>query len=354
MAGKNEVDIIDAAMSGDDFDYGDKPVDTGSDDTSGADNNDIITQREDTSGNDARDITQRDDTGTRQPTSRIPDTGGVPQGLTRVGPQFADGKGNIVDRSGKVLARAGEGARLWQEASRATAQVGNLQRQLDTATRKLQGQEQLISQANEIVNLPAKLGISREDYNEGVTLMSRWRADPVGVAKEVVARTLTFGYNVTDILGKTAGDALEMRGISQMIKEATAPLIAERNARTQTTEVDAKTQQAYQHFVDTHEHAETHAEAIANLMNNNKLPAVDAYYRVREFALTNQLDFTQPLGPQIAARSAGGNGQRQTPSRPLVNGSGNGRGSQDQSTTQPVYANADDTWGDILNSVLKE
>lgn len=348
MAGK-DVDIIDEAMKSDDFDYGDKtPVVTEGDDSGSG--NEQLEQSDKTTGTDVvEQPTQRDVT---QPNARVPNTGAVQTGLKRVGPQFADAKGNIVDKDGKILARSGEGARLWQEASRAIAQVNNLTRQLDAANRKIATQDAIVTQANEIANLPQKFGISREDFNEGITLMSKWRANPLEVCKDIIARTMTFGYNATDILGKSAGDALEMRGVQQMIREATAPLLADRNARTQSEQQNTQVQQAYQAFVDQYEYADVHSEAIANLMNNKGMKPVDAYYTVREFARDNQLDFTQPLGPQVAQRASG---QRQTPRMPLPNGSGGGSGvSQGQTTTQPTYASADDTWGDILNSVLKE
>jgi hypothetical protein len=352
--GDNELDIIDAAMTGDDTDYGDKTPSTQDDsqqDTGGerhapdSGGSSLPAQRDTDGGQSSR-------APGRVPSAPGRDQGGS-QGMRRVGPQYADGRGNIVDKDGRIIARAGGEARLWQEASRATAQVNNLTRQLQVFQNENTRMKGLIDKANEIANLPQKFGISREDFNEGITLMSKWRADPLGVCKEIIARTMTYGYNATDILGKTAGDAIEVKAIQQMIREATAPLVDQKKQQTQTTEQDTRAKEAYDSFVAKYENADVHAEAIANLMNKGAT-AVDAYYSVREFALREGLDFTQPLGPQVEARMNGG-GQRQNTTQqraPMVQG--NGRGSNPQITDQPNYAAAEDSWTDILNSVLRE
>ena len=147
------------------------------------------------------------------------------------------------------------------------------------------------------------MGISKEDYNEGVALLAQWGKDPVGVAREVVSRTLAMGHNVTDILGASAGDALEMRAVRKLIDEATR---GQRQQEAQTQAVqqqrNAATQQ-YEQFVMRYPDAETHGDAIANLMNEQKLSAVEAYHEVTHFALRNGLDFNQPLAPQMQAHA---------------------------------------------------
>ena len=281
-----------------------------------------------------------------------------PLNLKRVGAQFADGKGNIVDKDGKVLAKAGGEARLWQEASRANAQVRNLTRERDNLMRERERNTAVLENARKIAEMPQRLGVTKEDFNEGITLMGRWKADPVGVAREIVARTLTFGYNVTDILGKNAGDALEMKAITQLVNQTTAPMRQQQEHAAAQQQNMARAEEQYTAFVAKYPDAELHAEAIANLMNNSKVNAEVAYYQVKSFALENGLDFTQPLGPQIAARRAGQqapepHGQQQRIQRAPMHVA-SGRGSEAQLTNQQEQANAGDDWGDILSSVLRK
>lgn len=354
MAGENdELDIIDAAMSGDDTDYGDKTT-IEQDEQKAAE---IGSQEPKTV--DTQQTPTPEQSIQQQPTQqnvpgRVPAVDPkLPEGWKKVGAQYADGKGNIVDRDGKIIAPAGASARFWQEASRATAQAANYRRQLETLQRENQSNQELLARAKEVAELPQRLGVTPEDYNEGVTLMAQWRKNPVEVAREVVARTLTFGYNVSDILGKTAGDALEMKALVRMQNEATAPLRAQQEqTQQQAAHMEAATK-AYNKFTSDYPDAEMHGEAIASLMQRRNIPAEVAYFQVKTFALENGLDFTQPLGPQIEARQRQPvPDQRPTVQRaPMVNG---GRGSEQSSQQQPRMASADSGWGDILNEVMRE
>ena len=348
-----EKDIIDAAMEADDYDYGDKTPDTS---TEGSFPEDTATsQGVDTKATPDQTVpAQKEQTipqGQQQSTQVRSDPSN-PLNLKRVGAQFADGKGNIVDKDGKIVARAGESARLWQEASRANAQVSNLQRQNAQLSREMESQRGLLEQAKQIANIPQSLGLTREEYNEGMTLLSQYKTNPVGAARDVVARVLALGYNVTDILGKNAGDALEMKAVAELVKQTTAPLLKDREAAQQQTANEAKANEAYTKFVSTYENAETHGNAIANLMAKGAT-AVDAYYQIKMFAIEHGLDFTQPLGPQVIANQARQQGQRSTGQhRPMT--PGNGRGNESQMTTQPDMADATDDWGSILRGVMSQ
>lgn len=356
---KNNLDILDNALSGDDHDYGDNTAAVSEfEDGNEPEDHSALDQQSEVNidDNDQQTITPEQSIAGQQPA--VAEPGHVPNvsqdnpnNFKRVGAQFADGRGNIVDKDGKIIARAGESARHWQTASRAQAQVENLNRQMTVLHNERQQYQQIIAQAKEISELPQRLGVSKEDYTEGMTLMSKWKADPVAVAREIVARTLTFGYNVTDILGKNAGDALEMKAIAQLVQQSTAPIRQQAETESRNQQVQQQAEQQYNSFVAKYEHADVHADAIANMMNNGVQP-VEAYFRVREFAISNGLDFTQPLAPQVAQMQQRQNGQRTTdPQRrtaPMV--AGNGRGTQTMMTNEPAMASADDDWGSILRS----
>lgn len=350
----DEKDIIDSAMAADDFDYGDKEAPTVVDEN--ADPNALEPEVASPDGDAPLQQTQTPEQSIKQvdpnlaaPHAAVADPNN-PLNLKRVGAQFADGKGNIVDKTGKVIARAGESARHWQEASRANAQVSNLTRQLTHMSQQVESNKAIIAQAKEIAELPTKLGVSREDYNEGVTLMAQWRKDPVGVAREIVARTLTFGHNVSDILGKSAGDALEMKAISQLVNQSTAPMRQQQEQSARETEVREQAEQQYNTFTTQYPEAVHHEDAIANMMMKGVSPEV-AFFKIKTFALENGLDFNQPLGPQIVAAQQRQPGQRPTVrTAPMPNG---GRGNQSQMTTEPAMADASDDWGSILSTVMR-
>jgi predicted amino acid-binding ACT domain protein len=279
-----------------------------------------------------------------------------PNGYTRVGHLFADKAGNIVNSQGRVIAAKGEAARHWVNMSKQAGQAQNLQRQLQIQQAEVQRHGDLIARARDVAEMPRKLGISPEDYNEGVALLARWGKDPVGVAREVVSRTLAMGHNVTDILGNSAGNALEMGAIRQLVNEATRGQRQQEQMSAAEQQRNQQSRQQYEQFVMRYPDAETHGDAIANLMNNHQLSAVEAYHEVRHFAQRYGLDFSQPLAPQIQsarAQQPNGNGQRspQTQRAPMVNGASGGRS---QMTTETEYADPNTDWSSILNSVLRD
>ena len=279
-----------------------------------------------------------------------------PRGYQRIGNLFADDKGNIVTRDGRIMAAAGEPARHWTNMSRAASQVGTLQRQNEALTRERESQRELIDRARELVELPNSLGISRDDYNLGVQLIAAWNRDPLTVCRDMVARTMARGHNATDILGKEAGNAIEMSALRQLINEATAGQRQreeqDRTVATQRTEAEQK----YNAFMTRYPDAAPHADAIANFMRENRMSAEEAYHEIRYFALQHGFDFSQPLGPQVAARQAQERMQPQQPNgrtqrAPMVNGGGGGN--RDHLTTQANYADANASWSEILDDVMR-
>lgn len=279
-----------------------------------------------------------------------------PNGYTRVGHLFADKAGNIVNSQGRVIAAKGEAARHWVNMSKQAGQAQQLARQLELQRNETQRHGDLIARAREVAELPQRLGISPQDYNEGVALLANWNKDPVGVAREVVSRTLAMGHNVTDILGNSAGNALEMGAIRQLINEATRGQRQQEQTTAARQQQEQQGRQQYEQFVMRYPDAETHGDAIANLMNTHQLSAVEAYHEVRNFATKHGLDFSHPLAPQIQqtrAQQSNGNGQRspQTQRAPMVNGASGGRSTM---TTETEYADPNTDWSSILNSVLRD
>lgn len=280
-----------------------------------------------------------------------------PKGFTRVGSLFADKDGNIVTRDGRVMAAKGEPARHWSALSKQAGQATAFQRQAETLNRQIEQNKQLIDSAKELADLPNRLGVSREDYNLGVGLIAQWNQDPLTMCREMVAKTMARGFNATDIIGKEAGNAIEMSALRQLINEATAGQRQREEIDRTVAQQRTVAQERYDAFMSRYPDAGPHADAIADLMNSRKLSAEEAYHEIRFFSLQHGLDFSQPLGPQVAARQ-----QNNAPPAPQPNGrtqrapmvNGGGGGSRDHLTNNTVYADANSSWGEILNSVINQ
>lgn len=357
---RSAMDIINDMDEADGTSYGDEDLDVGLQNDEGDD-----VQSSDTG--DTGDVPTDDDNqslgteqgagqdGTQQPTN-------VAQEQTQLTPlrggMFADQNGNIVDpRTGQVLARAGSERRMFERGVRQAAELDRVSTELNTTRQNLERVQYL----NE---LPRKLQLGTEEVEAGLGIVAEFKKNPVEAARKVVELAVSMGHNVSDILGKSAGDAIEMKALTRMIDEKLAPVLAPIQQQRQTTEATRQAQRQLNEFVDQHEYADVHLPAIDKLIGANpRLSPQQAYYEMRSFAQKYGLDFSRPLQPQIAAvqrqmQGERGQGQQRPvqygqaprqPARPMPNGSS---GQAARSTADTDFAPASSDWADIIRGSM--
>lgn len=358
--GFNADKLIDDALTTDDFDYGDSA------NTSEQNNEQAEVRDENGWPNDrtndaevqqpnagSKDQQQQNAAGQGSEQGALGE-GNQPviPGLKKVGSAYADTKGNIVDAQGRVIAASGAAARLWSKAERLQSSNENLTRQVIAVREQQKQYAGLLQQAQEIATLPQRLGLSKEEYNEGITLLSNFKKQPLEVAKEVVARAMAMGYNATDILGNSASDAIEMRSLAKMIQEIQAPQREARQREETQRQAATVAERNYVDFISKYPDAPVHQDSIAYLMTERGMPAQDAYFAVKQFALDNGLDFSQPLKPQMEAREAAARNQRRSvPSAPRPNGS---RANDANFAQNPQLAAPDTDWASLISSAMSD
>lgn len=353
------MDIIDAALADDDTDYGDDSpatievetnvITSGGDDEEadgGDESNVALEPAAPTSVPEVKPEAQQPEQVNAQQQQEA-----IPAGLTRVGNAFADKQGNIVDKEGKVIAQSGVQARLWGKASRAESLVQQRDTQINALRQQAQQSNELLQQAERISNIPRDLGLNEQQYKEGLTYMQRFaQGDALGVAKEVVAIALSAGHNVTDILGDSAGNAIEMSAVQRMISDATAPMRQQHEAQAAQQQQQQETSNVYNNFITKYPDAVTHGEDIAYLMGKG-MSATDAYYNVKNYAASNGLDFSQPLKQQVEALQSQQNRQgANNPQTPMIRGGGA------NNSQQPVasgMASPTDSYADIIRAAMQ-
>lgn len=279
---------------------------------------------------------QKPDTRTQAPTDDQP---------RKAGKNFVDKAGNIIDpRTKQIIAKAGQERRLYERSQR----LGTI---LEDTQRRLAKYEQEEQTATTLMGSIRQHGLVMDDVAEAINIAIQYKQNPVLAAKTVLERVLALGHNVTDILGADAGNAIEMRGVSRMIEERLAPIIQPLQEQRVKNEREQKAEVAFQQWVNDNEYADIHLEAIDTLIGQNAdLTPQKAYNALLTFAVKHGLDFSQPLGPQLAARQSAQttSQQERRVQKPFpVNGSG---GSNPRPLTDKDYANSDDSWADIVRS----
>lgn len=266
---------------------------------------------------------------------------------------FVDGKGNIVDpKTGRKIYNTGAEARLYLETDRLRGEISNRDKLVAETQRQVMGM-------NLLNGMPQKLGLNGGEVESALALAADFKKDIVGTARKVVELALAQGYNVSQIVGEQAGDAIEMGGVKRMIAEHLEPLTSEHRQKREVEQRNAAAEQGLRKFYDEHENAEMHATVIDGLLARNpSLTPEKAYYELRMWAHSKGLDWNADLAPQIAALQNGG--QRGAPNRqptrqdlaPAPRGSTAQRGSRSMKDTDMADPKSD--WSDILRSVLNK
>lgn len=271
--------------------------------------------------------------------------------------QKADKDGNLVDSNGNIIARAGVERRAFERVQAQERVIKRQETQMEDLNRQL-------AQARALNDAPKQLGLDVQETQMGLQAIASFKKDPVATARWMLQETMRLGYNLQQIIGADAtgqinGGSMDLQAIKSMIAEQMQPLIGDRQAQQQSTQARQQAQDEYDKFMARHDHAGVHEDAIAALVSQDRsLTPEVAYWRLREYASANQLDFSKPLGPQVQARKQGDNAPngnaipqaQRHQQQPMPNGGAPTRDMQDG----PTMANADDAWDAIVNQSLRD
>ena len=264
-----------------------------------------------------------------------------------------DARGNLYDRNGNLLARAGSERRLYERNVRMKAD-------LDQLTQKNQQLEHQLRTTVGLGEEPRRLGLEAEDMRVGLPIIAEFKRNPVQAARNVLEMVMGMGHNLSEILGENAKDAVEMKAISRMLDERLAPL----QQITQSTEqqrrealIQQEAEREIERFFDEHENSRMHAQAIDNLIGRRpELTPEKAYYELRLFAVNNGLDFNKPLAPQLqalqqsSARDGSNNRQTTRSAPPMANGA---RSNRQLAMPEAEAVDSKASWDDIIRRSMQ-
>jgi hypothetical protein len=255
--------------------------------------------------------------------------------------------GDLVDRDGRVIARAGAERRHYEAASRFRGEAAQYKQQLDKVTTELHA-------FREAAQMPTQLGLSPDESATGLQLMASWKANPVGVLQYLVEQAKAAGHNV-DTLG---GPTTDVGAIKQMIAQELAPFRQQSQAVQQSQQIETAAQQQVDQLVgDYGEQALTNSPALAKLIDasaaqGRPMTVEQAYLRFNAWCYQQGFDPHQPIDPQMAARSTPPATQQRTPPRP------NGRAVAAPNGVIPMDAHAgisgSETTRDLVRASMRD
>jgi hypothetical protein len=179
-----------------------------------------------------------------------PDDGGQPDRVTHTSPFPArsevkpDGRGNLIGADGKIIARAGKEARLYQDLHKTRGQAQTLQGQLGEVTNRLrkaveigQNLHRELEQSRAASNAIKQFGLDQSEHLTALRLFKELRDNPKEALKNILTRAVTNGINVTE-LGLQGG--VDPKSLVDMIKQEISKEMSPLKERTET---DRRTQE---------------------------------------------------------------------------------------------------------------
>ena len=256
-----------------------------------------------------------------------------------------DQQGNVIDARGNIIAPAGRGRRLDEQNRRYKGL-------LDAKEKELQQLKVQVGESQFLNGAPASLGLNADETAAALDMMALFKNNPSQLVQIVLAEAQAKGVDLNKLLGSNVG-SIQTDAIKKMLDERLAPLDKINKERAENERVSQAVHVRYNTFLAKYPDADPHQDAIANLMRTQGLHETEAYFRVREFALRNGLDFNQPLGPQLVAVMQGQQPRQQASRRrPMINGRAPSNGQMTERKTE--VASPDRSYASIIDEALLE
>jgi hypothetical protein len=184
-------------------------------------------------------------------------------------PQYAlvkpDGKGNLVDGNGQIVARAGAEARNYQKFARhfeaplraAATQIAatnqraqqvesNLQQAIQIGEQLTERVRQLATEASNN-NVAQTFGLSQDELVRAATFAKQAKADPASAIKSILTMAAAHGIDMKSVLGPNAqGAGFDPKSLLELIKGEISQAVKPLNDRTAQEQQQQQQQQAFQ------------------------------------------------------------------------------------------------------------
>lgn len=211
-----------------------------------------------------------------------------------------DTQGNVVLAStGEIIAPIGAARKSFE---RMLPIISAAQTEAD----KYKGMYESAASANAIA---AKLSLAPEEYAIGARIMATFKADPKKAIAFMIGEAQNNGVDVSDLGVGGGGLSVEQirAAVKEIVEEQIKPfsfIAQDRESQLQGQEATNEATNVVNDFLEATPDAEIHMDAIAKVMNARpgQVSISEAYWILNAHAHKNGLDWTKPLGPQIAAK----------------------------------------------------
>jgi hypothetical protein len=257
---------------------------------------------------------------------------------------MADTKGDIYDAQGQLITKQGYGRTVFHK----------LYPYIEATTTENAALRQRVESYENANAIAKQNGLTIDDHSAAMQLMVNWKKNPTETINTLLRVAQERGIDVSSIRGGGFDPAALSNQLDQLLEaklQRFAPFVEQEQRRAQESELNDRVAHEYNTFMQEFPDAVGHQDSIANVMRDQNMTPREAYYAIRAMAAQLQLDWNQPLAPQLHARQqppGPGNGR----ALPQMGGRGNGTdtvpaGSRD-------VPSGDESWDAILRRTFRQ
>jgi len=287
--------------------------------------------------------------------------------LPRAAEVRADQRGNLVGPDGRIVAKAGFEARMYQDTVRARQAATTAQGQVQDVTSRLTKAIEIGQQFHERINalqtqlqernaLPQRLGITPQEELQALQLASDIKRDPAAGIRKVLTMAAAAGIDVTKI--GIAPGGVDAKSLVDMIRGEITQAMNPLKLRTEAEQrQQQETEQQAQQFRNTE--TEVHGFFNQNPEARQHIPVFHAVLSNPEYAHMSlgEVWARIQLNQTRMAMQQNGNGRgqlrQQNPQQRRTLPAGRGQPSFDSNTNEmaPVNMSYDQILRDTLDTL---
>ena len=195
------------------------------------------------------------------------------------------GPQDLVGKDGNVIAAAGRERRFYETGLREKNRA-------DQATAKVTELTTQLQAINNAGTVGTQYDLSPEEVTTGAQLIAAYKNNPVETIQYMLTQAQSNGHNVDAIIS----GGTDMSAVKNMLDNALAPLVADRQAQIDTQATNQRALEIYNTFSAQHPDAAIHENTLARLLQQDpNLSPEAAYYKLQNYYLQKGWDWTKNL-----------------------------------------------------------
>lgn len=253
----------------------------------------------------------------------------------------SNNSGDLVDKDGNIIAKAGAERRFYEQAMRLKQERDVFHSQVLPKLRKnYTDLQNRVNSYNAAMEALKAQDLSSDDIQTGIELIRQWRKSPAETMKFLLTQAKSYGINIDE--GEKSN--IDLSAISQMIDEKLKPFNQERENAQRVQQIRQNATNTYNNFINKYPDVRNHTNEIAYLLKNDPSLSLDtAYYVLRNYYSTKGYDFNTPLA-EINKQRSNNNASFNMPNVNQTNQTANVSGK---------VASINSSYKDIIKDVLK-